>query len=861
MKQSARAGPRGLLAAAGSATIFLLLGAHCIASSQELNHHQHYHHHHHNNQNATLLIEKHKALGKSLSKDPLTQQVADGLLSAASGGLGLPMAAREPASSLSGALLRTFVRTNSMRAYHLDLHSYRPEARFSGDPSHVDSQSAEHQARCSRHLAHYDHLLRLFWATDPVQASAQLEALRLADLFGRPGSGLLSGNQFWLGDYDKCLEHQVAWDAGGEAPKAASEMASAKIQSQYCLGMAQFPNWNRQDSKTAIKVGLCLPETCTSSMLNDQAGHLFEMVERMMKYQFGGPDSPFNRLQLRQVYCLPHETSEARQFGLSARLFIAVIAIFLSLCLFATLYEHLDRKLPENLKRLGAPNGNKRHMRTVLIESFAIQRNWNKIFRVRPLVGPPVAEPPVDGGPEQMVFDETVFFNSIAGLKCLGLIWIICAHTFLVGPIVDRNLIEMDKLTQTYLANIYLTAHLMVDTFFALSGLLASYLIFRTGLDKFNTSTWLLTTVHRYWRLTPVYLLSYWFTKSVGHLINSGPLWDFGTAAQSPRLNCANESWLTAVLHLSDFKSPKEHCVPFAWFIANGIKFWLITPFVLILIHRSVRRGYQLTCAAILANIGLVAHLAMSSNVDMKSVIEFKPESADNMLNNMGEVYTRPYSRVGAYLIGLLAGHLIYRIESKQLQVNLSKQVKILIWSLFSATIVVLTFVLKIAHGFPIDEAAIPWVFGLSSALIRPLWALCTCWLVFALAHGQARWAANFLTATCWQIIVRLSFAAYIVQGEVIAQLYLTLSESRLFTYSDLVLRPILTTTMTLAASVVVALLIEYPLIGIEELILHQKGTERLRERDEPKVTEPISKSSTTAQQQVALREAKLKDC
>lgn len=699
--------------------------------------------------------------------------------------------------TLSSAMLKTYIRANNMRAYHLDLHSYRDDAKYVGDPSFVQSDNFEHKRRCSNHLRQYKQLLDTYYESDPILDGNSLETLRLVDTFGRPESGLLSGNQFWLGSYDNCLDFSLKENAED----------NHEIKAHYCLGVTQFKNWNPIDSKTSLKVGLCLPETCTSSMLNEDS-ELFSTVETMMKYQFG---HPFESLKLRQIYCLPHETSEIRKYSLSAKCFFALIGTFASICLIATTIDYSSSNLPGKLKT----DTDKRSWRTIAIESFSLIKNLNKLLCIRDETTKGQDQPLVEGS-----FDRDIFLNSQAGIKCISLCLIICAHCFLVAPIATNNILDSDKLTKTYLADIYLTAHLMVDTFFALSGLLASYLLFKSGLDKMKTKMWLLLTVHRYLRLTPIYLICYWFTKSVGFLTNSGPLWDYMTAEQSPRLNCQRESWFQAILHQSDYKSPKEHCVPFAWFIANGIKFWMVTPFFLIMIHKSIHKGYMATIGVLLANMSLVFTLAMKSNVDIKSVIEFKPESADNMLNNMGEVYTRPYSRIGAYLIGLMAGHLMYLIDTNQIEIKLSRNTKIFASTLCTTTVIVLVFILRIASGIKLDDTALPWVFGICSAVVRPLWATCTCWFVFALAHGQASWLGRFLSANIWRILVRLSFCAYLAQGEVIAQVFLSPSTASVTSYFSLIGQPIIAIALTIFVSFIMALVLEYPLIGLEELIL-----------------------------------------
>lgn len=742
-------------------------------------------------------------------------------------------------TTLSSSMLKSFIRMNSVRAYHLDLHTYRDEIKHGGDASFVNSSSDSDRQQCARHLAKYFELLSAFHNKDPISELTSLSALQLADTFGRPEAGILNGNQYWLGNYELCQSYIY---------KSANETAEQQVESiksQYCLGVVQFPNWTPSEGKTSLKIGLCLPETCTSSMLSDNED-LLAQVQTMMMFQIH-PNGPFSKLQLRHVYCLPHETSQLRQLTFSAKALIALLSGLVMFSIFATILDY-DNKQKDNTKQLQLQH--ETDWRRVVIEAFSISRNMNKFFSVRSKPVEPSGEKSngytqsspaktvnndnhkqilVIPGVDYTPFNEIAFFETMSGIKCLGLFWIIAGHTFLVSPILSSGLADLDRLTKTYLADIYLAAHLMVDTFFVLMGMIASFMIFKGGIEKFTNKHWIAMTIHRYWRLTPIYLICYWFTKSLGSLVNSGPMWDFATSETSPRVNCARESWLTAILHLSDFKSPKDHCVPFAWFIANGIKFCIITPIFLLPIAKSMKRGYSIALTTLLANTILVYWLASKTNVDVQAVIEFKPESADNMLNNMGQIYTRPYSRIGAYLIGLLAGHLFYLEKTGLLRIKLSRDRARIGWIIFSLATIGLIFLLKIVRHLSLNEKMMQDSFSAGSAIIRPIWSLCTCWLVFALSHGQVSWLINFLSAKFWLICVKLSFCAYLSQGEVIANLYLASPILNTGTqYLDLISRPIFVVILTILVSFLMVIFIELPLNGIEKLIFPStKGTSK----------------------------------
>lgn len=701
--------------------------------------------------------------------------------------------------SLSNEMLKVFERANNIRIYHLDLHYYRDEVKGWGDPEFINNTNLDHQAICSRHLSEYDRLLRSFMSNDPIENTNSPDALDLANTFGRPESGFTTGNQFWLGSYYDCLRYVH------KASDLTEDNQTELIKGQYCIGVVQFPDWNPEHTLTSIKIGMCLPETCTTTMLNEDPNR-FEMVNRMLmsNIRHGGP---FDKLELRHIHCIPHETSRIRQITSSGQAFIGLMGIMILLCLIATLSEYLiqDRT---NYKLL------------IFIDSFSINRNMRKFFHIRE---------DDSNNLEVDKFSKSDFFNVMAGLKSLGLIWVIAAHTLMIAPTLTQNLPFIDELSDTFISDLHLAAHLMVDTFFVLSGVIAAYLIFQEGIEKIKTKQWIQLTIHRYWRLSSIYFLSFWFAKSLGPMIGSGPMWDYGITRSSYRVICARESWLEAIFYLSDFKAPKEHCIPFAWFIANSIKFWLLTPFLLVLISKSIRMGYSFIIMVIVANSLLVYRLAGGIDIDLGSLVEMKPEAAENLLNNMDRVYTRPYARIGTYLVGLLAGHLMYMSDTQRIKINLSNKKKYICWILFIGTFLSLTFMMKIFGYLNLSKDGMRAGFNYGSALMRPLWALCVCWLLYALSHGQARLLKRFLAAKSWRLLTKLSFAAHLLQGEILTMISFGLPSTFKFTYMDVISKSLLVVTLLIAVCFPVVIFIEYPLEGIERLVLPTKRAKSIQ--------------------------------
>lgn len=751
-------------------------------------------------------------------------------------------------SSFSSHIFTTFKRINSMRTYNIDVHHYRDDLKYAGDPNFVNSSSAEDKLLCSRHLSIYNKLLLNYQNQDPTE-KISLDALKLADTFGRPEASILEGNQFWLGDYRACkrFKHQTKI-----VSTSLHNDTYETIKGHYCVGVGQFADWDSEDGLHSIKIGLCLPETCTTSMIDEDIAML-NRVKTMMMY-FVNQNGPHSRLNLSHVYCLPHETSQIRQLSFEGKSLVYLMTFIVSISLLGTLLDcmHLDDKQNANSKL---------YLLIDVIVSFSIIQNVKRLFQLQPSSQqskPEEIESKIsceidennaistDEACWNGSFDKDMFFNCMAGIKSIGFVWVTAAHTFLIWPILSSGINDIDGLTKTWLADLYLGAHLLVDTFFVCMGMIASYSVFKFGINKITSKQWIFITVHRYWRLTPVYLLCFWFTKSMGSYVNDGPMWDYATTESSPRSLCAKESWFVALLHLSDFKTAKEHCVPFAWFIANGIKFWIITPLFLIQIGKSMKRGYSIIIGAILANIILVYWLASQCQIDIEAVMSFKPESTDNMINNMGQIYNRPYSRISPYLIGLLIGHIFYREDIGQLKIKLTRRLNQFAWIISLTISISLVFLLKIFEHVEMDTTYMRDGFNFASALGRPVWALCTAWFVFALAHGQARWLGNFLSSSFWRIFVRISFCAHLIEAEVIAQMFLSAPViSRSIEYMDLYSKPLFVTLVTCFVSFFMVILVEYPLNRLEKFIFptYKKGKQtyepsQVQQKDAQKLNE-----------------------
>lgn len=104
-----------------------------------------------------------------------------------------------------------------------------------------------------------------------------------------------------------------------------------------------------------------------------------------------------------------------------------------------------------------------------------------------------------------------------------------------------------------YSSTIILAGTLSVDTFFVISGLLATYSLceYLSKGHKFNLWYYYF---HRYIRITPSLAVVVFLVATVAHRFGSGPLWKASSAAiQKP----CQYFWWSTVLHLQNYVNPK----------------------------------------------------------------------------------------------------------------------------------------------------------------------------------------------------------------------------------------------------------------------------------------------------------------
>eukprot|EP01052_Picozoa_sp_SAG31_P033822 SAG31_NODE_3872_length_3796_cov_4.556127_2_plen_460_part_00 len=397
--------------------------------------------------------------------------------------------------------------------------------------------------------------------------------------------------------------------------------------------------------------------------------------------------------------------------------------------------------------------------------------------------------------------------------------WVVLGHTYQSMLFDVDNKIYAGLTVQPRLASQIITGgQLGVDTFFFLSGFLATYV----GLKKMRgknppvAKSVLAYYLDRYLRLTPAYftvLMIYMYLR--------------------PKLSVAPDSWgsskfvyvgkdeahhhdhpdggdyedictkyvWTNLLYISNlYPFSGEHgqfgqyadgnlgCMDHSWYLSVDFQLQLMVPWLLLLYKRSTKAAYGLMTSMIFASLAYVYWLALHYDGGLCGYL-FQTANG----NEMTLYYDKPWCRCGPFLIGVIFAGWIHE---KSLPVapgnpkgHLPKlpPMLALLGYVICATCM---FTIIFATYWAFDDDPMvrvcqwdPWFDQLYSATRTTVWGCCIAFMVYVSLSCQGSILTGFLSLKFWTPIMSLTYGWYLLHPLWIEENYD--AQARQLTYTD----------------------------------------------------------------------------
>ena len=410
------------------------------------------------------------------------------------------------------------------------------------------------------------------------------------------------------------------------------------------------------------------------------------------------------------------------------------------------------------------------------------------------------------------------------GMKVLSLWWVILIHTYMYAQDskVFYNPSDDNDIRKRFTFRALQLPFFCVDTFFFISGLLVTYLCLSNLVAKDGKINWGLFYFHRFWRLTPVYafVLMIWGSLVVYTLNGPGGIVFRNDKKSMQIIDICSTTWWANLLYLNNFYPHlgdlQNQCMPWTWYLANDMQFYVISPLIIILMYRY-KRAAVAVCAFLI--VGCIVSIAVSVWYYGFLIPSYEPtKHIHEPLAIHDPLYNKPYTRIAPYIVGMLVGMLLH---AKAFKLTLPKLTTLLGWC--AAIAIGLSVVYGQYYYFADlprtrDASLSTSVFYLS--LSRFLWSVVLAWIVIACTTGKGGPVTLILSWNVWEPLGRLNYCAYLIHP-ILIQIYLFNLHNSLH-YTDFVMVYIYfgNVVFTYLVAYLISTTVEVPLLGLEKLIL-----------------------------------------
>lgn len=651
-----------------------------------------------------------------------------------------------------------------------------------------------------------------------------LELTNYLEAFGHAAANYHRGWQItWFDRVDYC---QLA------------TLDNGRIKNNLCMGsFKSLLDEKANSTGLRIRIGLCLPESCQSSMVNE-------------KYKFSLAGFVKNNiisrylldLEIDKIVCLPDESSPARQMPMAGWFLISLIIVWLIMILIGTIWDcyftdkraEADEPVHMQLNFKGPGSRSPYQLETVkCLEDgqahYDKYRRWYDIF--------------FDAVSLIRSLERFSLYNyerkddcTFAPKPTINLCWLDFVKVFMSLTVLTYNALRHipnltnsgDGLLHLYMNDLlYLSwnVNYFIDTFFFIFALLISY-----NLTNFIADTeievrklvgwrlWLNTSLGCLQRVGPLFSLTYLLNRLVLPYIGQGFRWAYGLDQGITQAGkCQNDYWFRIIPYLAT----DTPCNEPTWFVNNYLIYAIILPPLVYMVNGINKSRVKSTIFAglwILSVFNLINKFFWASDAEIETESTKSMILTDDIGTNHGLMNQTSYlTHLNAILVGTIIGYLLSEARSK-------RPVKSPSWLTNARAITTVVLLNILILVLPIIYRLFYLQFGairsrvhliLFTLLTFGLWPCLNGLLTFLLATQIREFAIlmRFMSNKFWHCLTKLTYCLFIIQNPIIVVLsgYM---ENELATCSNygILIWVSFVYTVTFFSSLLIHLLIESPI-------------------------------------------------
>nr|KAI8730046.1 nose resistant to fluoxetine protein 6-like; partial [Biomphalaria glabrata] len=671
------------------------------------------------------------------------------------------------------------------------------------------------------------------------------------DAFGKPGPSLLKGRIKFVGNYKQCRS--------AKAPPLPGEVNSG-YSGNYCVVNLSIKNLTGVIVQLAkIQIGTCMPDSCTESDITDIV------------------DLGLTMFNLSSIFVAePTECrTDKREFTGATYASIVILSVILTLMVSGSLFDllvigrpkwttnHQREELIQSDTEKMFPSQSGHHKtknEAKIFETDISGRPFKKTHSNGQFVcdsqytekTPIIGEVKGKGGVHLSLKGEKAFANQaeptmsfrdylgqillsfsvfrngskildtsqtsdsltvIHGIRFLSISWVVLGHLHQNALLNTLNISEKAlAVMKEGQYDVITNAFFSVDSFLTISGFLVAYIT--TKMYKQNPKfNWGLFYIHRFWRLTPTYMLTLLVILGLLRFMGSGALWPTVALDQ----HSCEANWWTNLLYVNNFFKVDKPCLLHSWYLAVDSQFYILSPLILLPFFWKFRAG-MLVCGIVLFASWLTTGVLSTYYRWASSLVRLDINSFDKMDHYFFFNYISPYCRIGPYIIGLMSGHLL-AVRQGQVRMN-----KITVWIGWVVSIACGLAVVYGIHGdISAENKSSVAVSALYNALAKSAWGACVSWVIIACSSGYGGPVTVLLSWSPFIVLSRLTFMTYLIHPYVIYIFFNSQETLYASSYIMDIISYLGILWLTNMSSFVLMLALESPVIALEKVIFRIK--------------------------------------
>ncbi|XP_071451418.1 nose resistant to fluoxetine protein 6 [Hetaerina americana] len=428
------------------------------------------------------------------------------------------------------------------------------------------------------------------------------------------------------------------------------------------------------------------------------------------------------------------------------------------------------------------------------------------------------------------IADHTVGSDTLPtlhGLRFLSMLWVILGHTCLVAFKYSDNMAYRGVVEKEFFFQTISNAAFSVDTFFFISGLLVSFLYFRTTskLDvkqltrttgaKSNILQFVGLMAYRFGRLTAPYLFVLGLVEVTMKIFYHNSVFEPPTL---DHINCP-KYWWRNILYINTLFPVKDMCMLWSWYLADDTQFYALGIIILILAVSHFRLAAVTTATFLISSWCTTAFIAFQNN---------HLPSVNDPLALFDKIYDKPWTRLGPYLVGMSVGWILFKTNCR---IRMHLGAVAAGWTLSSLCLLSLLYGLYGTNLSPATAAAY-------SSLSHTAWALAMAWVVIACSTGYGGWVNSLLSWSPLYPFSRVTYCAYLVHPLVIRITAMNMDSPLHLGKDNITIIYLGNVVASYVLSFMVSLAFEAPAVALLK-ILHPKRHKADNEQNPPHYIDP----------------------